>query len=81
MSDLMDRLLREKDARRRRLANLPIEEKLRLMERTRDRARLIAANPLRTRHICQSKVAQIRPERFGWAQDFASAEDDRAFSY
>jgi hypothetical protein len=49
MNDLMNSLLREKAAARRRLANLPIEEKLRLMERMRDRARLIAANPLRMR--------------------------------
>jgi hypothetical protein len=59
MNELMNSLLREKAARRRRLANLPIEEKLKLMEKMRDRARLIAANPLRIR---QHPPKQIRTD-------------------
>jgi hypothetical protein len=47
MSELMDRLLREKLLARRRLAALPFEEKIELMQKIRERNRSIAEHPLR----------------------------------
>jgi hypothetical protein len=49
MSELMKKILADKFKTRKRLANLPIEQKLTLMEKMRDRSRLLAANSLRNR--------------------------------
>jgi hypothetical protein len=45
----MDKILVGKRASRRRLAALPFAQKLVLVEKMRDRSRLIAASPLRRR--------------------------------
>ncbi len=47
MSELMDKILTGKRASRKRLAALPFAEKLALVEKMRDRSRLIASSPLR----------------------------------
>ena len=47
MSEMMDRILAGKRESRRRLAALPFAEKLALVEKMRDRSRLIASSPLR----------------------------------
>ena len=49
MSELMNQILAEKLKTRKRLAALPFAEKLTMMEKMRDRERLLAANPLRRR--------------------------------
>ena len=49
MSELMKKILADKLKTRKRLANLPFEQKLTLMEKMRDRGLLIAANSLRVR--------------------------------
>jgi hypothetical protein len=43
----MKRILADKLAARKRLVALPIEEKLTLLEKMRDRSRLLATSPLR----------------------------------
>lgn len=50
MSKLMETLLAAKAANRKRLAALPIEEKLAMMEAMRDRGRLIAVVRQKLRH-------------------------------
>ena len=47
MSELMNNILAEKLKTRKRLAALSFEEKLTMMEKMRDRERLLATNPLR----------------------------------
>ena len=47
MSELMEKVLAGKRESRKRLAALPFAEKLALVEKMRDRSRLLAANPLR----------------------------------
>ncbi len=47
MSDWMQKILESKRAARKRLAALPFSEKVKLLEKLRDRSRAIAANPLR----------------------------------
>jgi len=46
----MKKILAAKLAARKLNANLPIEDKLTMMERMRDRSRMIAGNSLRWRH-------------------------------
>ncbi|HEY5041869.1 MAG TPA: hypothetical protein VIK53_07685 [Verrucomicrobiae bacterium] len=48
MSALMEKILAGKRKARKRLAALPFERKLTLMEKMRDRSLLLAKNPLRT---------------------------------
>lgn len=48
MGDLMNKILADKLRARNRLAALPFDQKLTLMERMRDRSLLISANSLRT---------------------------------
>jgi hypothetical protein len=47
MSELMDKIVAGKRASRKQLAALPFARKLALVEKMRDRSRLIAASPLR----------------------------------
>jgi len=47
MNELRDKLVAGKQMARRRLAALPFAEKLLLVERMRERSRLIATSPLR----------------------------------
>lgn len=47
MSPWMKRILDGKEARRKELAALSFEEKLKLVEKMRDRSLLLASNPLR----------------------------------
>jgi hypothetical protein len=49
MSELMNKILAGKRESRKRLAALPIAQKLALVEKMRDRSRLIASSPLRRR--------------------------------
>lgn len=49
MNDLMQKVTDSKRATRRQLAALPFAEKLRLLERLRDRALAIEASPLKRR--------------------------------
>ena len=49
MSALMEKILAGKRKARKRLAALPFERKLTLMEKMRDRSLLLAKNPLRMR--------------------------------
>ena len=49
MSELMDKILAGKTKVRKRLADLPFEEKVVILEKLRDRSLLLAQNPLRTR--------------------------------
>jgi hypothetical protein len=50
MSDLMKIILADKLKTRKRLAKLPIEQKLTMLEQMRDRSRLLAGNSLRNRY-------------------------------
>ena len=59
MNDLMQRVLREKAETRKRLINLPIEEKLALMEKMRDRRRLIDASSLRMKLADMPKTETV----------------------
>ena len=47
MSILMDKILADKVKTRKKLADLPFDEKLTIMERMRERNALLAENPLR----------------------------------
>ncbi|MCX6999523.1 MAG: hypothetical protein NT106_04405 [Candidatus Sumerlaeota bacterium] len=47
MSDWLRRVLESKRQARRRLAALPFSEKIKLLEKLRDRSLAIAASPLR----------------------------------
>ena len=47
MNDWMRKILESKRAARRRLAALPFSEKVKMLEQLRDRARVIAASPLK----------------------------------
>ncbi|HOX56046.1 MAG TPA: hypothetical protein P5205_02795 [Candidatus Paceibacterota bacterium] len=47
MNDWMRRVLESKRETRKRLAALPFSEKVILLEKLRDRSRLIASSPLR----------------------------------
>jgi len=49
MSDWVQQLLESKRAARRQAAALPFARKLELLEKLRDRSRLIASSPLRQR--------------------------------
>jgi len=49
MSEWLHRVLESKRQARRRLAALPFSEKIKLLERLRDRSLAIAASPLRRR--------------------------------
>ena len=49
MSDWMRNILESKRAMRRQLTALPFSEKVKLLEKLRDRSVAIAANPLRIR--------------------------------
>ncbi len=51
MSELMDKILKGKEAWREELASLPFEEKIVIAERLRDLAKSIAAHPMRTRQL------------------------------
>jgi hypothetical protein len=55
MNEFWDRITESKRKASRERANLPIEEKLIMMERMRDRAKLIAASPLRMLHKGEAK--------------------------
>lgn len=46
----MQQILESKRATRSRLAALPFSEKVKLLEKLRDRSRVIAATPLRRSH-------------------------------
>jgi hypothetical protein len=48
MSALMEKIMVGKRKARKRIAALPFERKLTLMEKMRDRSLLLAKNPLRT---------------------------------
>ncbi|HEX9048807.1 MAG TPA: hypothetical protein VF988_17410 [Verrucomicrobiae bacterium] len=50
MSDFMRQVLESKRETRQRLARLSFAEKLVLLEKLRDRSRLIGSSPLRSRH-------------------------------
>lgn len=50
MSGRMQQILESKRATRSRLAALPFSEKVKLLEKLRDRSRVIAATPLRRSH-------------------------------
>jgi hypothetical protein len=50
MNEIMDKILAGKRESRKRLAALPFAQKLVLVEKMRDRSRLIASSPLRRRH-------------------------------
>lgn len=54
MTDWMRKVLDSKRAERQRLQALPLSEKLKLLERLRDRSLAIAASPLR-REMDQKK--------------------------
>jgi hypothetical protein len=56
MSEMMDRILAGKRESRRRLAALPFGEKLALVEKMRDRSRLIASSPLRRQSARKAAV-------------------------
>ena len=47
MNERMRKILESKRAMRKQLAALPFSEKVKLLERLRDRARSIAASPLK----------------------------------
>ena len=47
MTETMKKILASKSESRKRLAALPFADKLVLVEKMRDRSRLIASNPLR----------------------------------
>ncbi len=47
MTELLGRILQDKRQTRQRHAALPVAEKLRLLERLRDRSLLLATSPLR----------------------------------
>ena len=49
MSELMDKILAAKLKMRRELADLPFDQKLDLMEKIRERNRMLAENPLHYR--------------------------------
>ena len=51
MSERMRKILESKRETRRRLAGLPFDEKVKLLEQLRDRARAIANSPLKRRVI------------------------------
>jgi hypothetical protein len=57
MSDFLRKVLESKRETRRRLAQMPIAEKLVLLEKLRDRSLLIAASPLRRLHQPHSAKA------------------------
>ena len=59
MSELMKRILADKLKTRKSLAALPIEQKLTLMERMRDRSLLLASNPLKTRRFVTMPVVVV----------------------
>jgi hypothetical protein len=50
MSELMKNILADKLKTRKRLAALPVEQKIALMEKMRDRSRLLAVSALRKRY-------------------------------
>ena len=50
MSLLIEKILSDKRETRRQLAGLPFAQKLELLEKLRDRSKLIAASSLRQRH-------------------------------
>lgn len=47
MSEWMRKILESKRAMRQRLATLPFDKKVKILEQLRDRSRNIAQNPLR----------------------------------
>ena len=47
MNPLMQKSLEEKQRMRRSLVNLPFSEKVALLEKMRERRRIVAASPLR----------------------------------
>lgn len=49
MSKLFDRILQEKEAYRKYLRALPFAEKVKILEKLRDRGELIAKSPLRNK--------------------------------
>lgn len=49
MSELWNRILEDKARERKRLAALPFSEKVKILEKLRDRSLLIAKSPLRAR--------------------------------
>lgn len=51
MSDQMRKILESKASRRKRLAQLPFSEKVKLLEQLRDRALAIANSPLKRRKV------------------------------
>jgi hypothetical protein len=55
MSDWLRRVLESKRQARRRLASLPFSEKIKLLEKLRDRSLAIAASPLRRQQVTSDK--------------------------
>ena len=55
MSDWLRRVLESKLQERRRLASLPFSEKIKLLEKLRDRSLAIAASPLRRQQVTSDK--------------------------
>ncbi|NMC82797.1 MAG: hypothetical protein GYA63_08100 [Armatimonadetes bacterium] len=51
MSEPMRKILESKATTRKRLATLPISEKVKLLEQLRDRALAIANSPLKRRQV------------------------------
>jgi len=49
MNEVLEKVLADKRVARKRLAALPFAEKLKHLERLRNRSRLFACNPLRQR--------------------------------
>lgn len=63
MTDLMRRIIESKKAMRRELAALPVGEKLRILERMRDRDRMIRAS----RPPKPSNPVRLAPHEFSGA--------------
>jgi hypothetical protein len=57
MSDWLRQVLESKRQARRRLASLPFSEKIKLLEKLRDRSLAIAASPLRRQQVTSDKPA------------------------
>lgn len=61
MSEWMDKAIEAKQRWREKMAALPIEQKLVILEKLRDRARLIARNPLRKKYDQSKNECPERP--------------------
>jgi hypothetical protein len=63
MTDRMRKILESKRAQRRRLRALSFSEKVKLLEKLRERSLAIARSPLRRRQRTKVSPAIIRKER------------------